>query len=30
MWSVHKYWYDGQWDTADFIEFAAFDESFGG
>ncbi|MBD2870175.1 sugar phosphate isomerase/epimerase [Paenibacillus sp. IB182493] len=23
MWSVHKYWYDGTWDTVDFLGFAA-------
>jgi sugar phosphate isomerase/epimerase len=23
MWSVHRYWYEGQWDTVRFIEFAA-------
>lgn len=23
MWSVHKYWYDGEWDVFDFLRFAA-------
>ncbi|WP_309119603.1 sugar phosphate isomerase/epimerase family protein [Paenibacillus sp.] len=23
MWSVHQYWYDGEWDVFDFLEFAA-------
>lgn len=23
MWSVHKYWYEGKWDTVDFLGFAS-------
>ncbi|WP_339208609.1 sugar phosphate isomerase/epimerase family protein [Paenibacillus sp. FSL K6-3182] len=23
MWSVHKYWYEGKWDTVDFLAFAS-------
>lgn len=23
MWSLHKYWYEGKWDTVDFINYAA-------
>lgn len=29
MWSVHKYWYEGKWDTVDFIDFAATTKATG-